>query len=336
METLFNQLNDVVEQLLLKHNVSHKTIKQKIHHGISILSENLPKQKVLFNGVHGGYGYSRQFESYICDGSDTYTYPSKAERISHVKSVENFGNVCKIKYPYIAKLIAIHNHYHLRDVFSSVNRIQFVEKELVSISTVSTIINDSDEELFGSMEDVQYVCTHNFKLEQVRKYTKQSLLQYVQDKKSKHEHEIQMSNCRIKELIGDLSNWVLQDYGVTHFEEETLEDSLLWYEKKKWYERMVSGQGLQRFTFIDAIEHYGEAHFAIWKCQFHYSDEVMRFLIKNHDLFDLDCLDSCSDLEMGLLCASGPYCKLCVGEAPQLLSWYIGEYDGLESIVDVP
>lgn len=36
--------------------------------------------------------------------------------------------------------------------------------------------------------------------------------------------------------------------------------------------------------------------------------------------------------EFALVCASSTYCSLEIGQVPQYVSWYISEYNGLESI----
>ena len=42
--------------------------------------------------------------------------------------------------------------------------------------------------------------------------------------------------------------------------------------------------------------------------------------------------DADSDLEVGLVCASGQHCRLKVAEVPTLLEWEIDEYDGKETV----
>lgn len=143
----------------------------------------------------------------------------------------------------------------------------------------------------------------------------------------------QQYEASITELIGpEYQALVLKNKTIV-YPEEASDKETPWYMRKKWEENPKTHH---RYTFLDAVQDYTENHFAIWKCQHHYTESAMRFLMMYHDSFNLESLDDCSDMEMGLLCASGGYCQLTIGDAPQVLAWYIGEYDGKESIVVQP
>jgi translation elongation factor EF-G len=336
MDVLISQLVLTAQQLVEIYGVDHKKIKKEIYDGLRVLSEKLPKKQVLYNCVHGGYDYAKQFSDFIEEDIEYYGY-SKATRVAHVEKVKAFGNACKEKYPLVIKLIAIHNKYHLKQVFYYAWKLKDAHKALSRFASIYDTVLNTTEDFFGTVENVEYISyIPDFKVENVSKYSKQALIQYIAKITNEKKDEIQNSYSKMKQLVtDDICNLVLENYD-TVFDEERLDTNCKWYEKKNWTERMVENQGSVKLTFIDAIDYYGESHFAIWKCQEHYNDKVMRFLLKHHEKFAVECSRSCTNLEVGLLFASGAYCKLSIGEAPQILSWKIKEYDGLESIVVEP
>ena len=352
MDELKSKLVATAIDLLQNHKISHVEIKDLIFQGIKELSDKLPKHKVLYNAAHGGFDFSTQFKAFLKhdvvslegkdeDYTDDDTDDDVLLRMAYVKKVKKFGTVCKQHYPFIIKLIGLYNQYRMGDIARYTYRIQNCQIDLEKLASAHEVVVETDAVRFGSEVDIELVGLYNFKLDTVLKYTKEAVLSWFKDKKEKLEAQIVASNDNISRLVGsDKCEWVVKNFNVT-FEEEAQEGDLPWYAQKKWNERIVPGEGMQRFTFLDAIDHYGEDHFAIWNCQTHYSKQAMRFLLKHHEAFQLalvpsDDNDMVYDMEMGLLCASSAYCELRVGEAPQLLSWYIGEYDGLESIVVRP
>ena len=292
------------------------------------LADKLPKTNVLYNSMHGGC-YSTQFKAFskqnytVQDSNDDYQYI----RTVYIAKVTKFGAVCKQQYPFIVKLISLYNQYNFCDISRSVQCIKKKQGYLPKLQSALEIVQSTDATLFGTDVDIKYIEFHNFKIEDVLEYHKEYVVSWLKNEQDRYRKFIEKHTKDISDLLGsDKCEWVLKNFNVT-FDEEQHHDVLPWSTKKDWTERLVAGIGLKRLSFLDAISHYGENHFAIWMCQTHYSEHAMRFLLKHHDA--LDCYvdngdngdDKCSDLEIGLLCASGPYCELSVANAPQLLSW---------------
>jgi hypothetical protein len=336
MEELMSQLVRISHQLVQEHNVSHKQIKNEIYNGLKLLSEQLPKQHVLYNGVYGGYNFAESFLTFIEEKDQDWCLQGQKQRIQLVQKVKDFGSICKQRFSHISKLIAIYNRFKLKKVFDYVWDLKNAQEELPRLTSIYKTVMNTNEECFGTEDDIQYFSTVKFELETILKYKKQTLLQFLLKKTDEAKDVIQNAYNNVNGVVTlETFNTICEDYNIV-FEDEKLQDTCKWFEKKNWAERITVKEGMKRFTFADAIEYYGETHFAIWKCQSHYSDRVMRFLVKHHADFNINCLASCTDLEIGLMFASGTYCKLCVGEAPQILSWYISEYDGREKIVVDP
>lgn len=336
-EVLLEQLRSVVVKLIQDHRVSHTTIKGEIHSCIKELSDRLPKIKVLYSDVHGGYGYSDHFSNFLEGNNlensfvelDEYLLSRESwflKRIHDVKYVEAFGKVCKEKYPFIAKLITIYNKYSLKDVFNNAYIMDFIKRDIKKYDDLYDLINQTDDREFGSDVNVNYVSMWLKDVKRLNRYSKSRLLEWIKNENMQNDKEVQEHNRKIVALIGDARcKLVMNEYG-----------SLISEEKTPWYEKIKPGQGLVRLSFLDAVEEYGDGHFAIWKCQTHYKESAMRFLLKHHSQFEVsddDDSEFCNDMHMGLLCASGENARLCISEVPRLLDWHIGEYDGLESIV---
>ncbi len=324
MEELLIKLNDTITDLVVNHNVPHKTIKTEIFNTIQNISNNLPKFKILYNEVHGGFGYSKKFKEFL--NVDEYYYPSNNERIEHVNSIALFGKECKQQYPFITKLVNLYNKYKFKDVFSHLANIKILEDLIIKTNNILEVVEKHNT--FGSETEIEHIYINSFDINKVEKYTKESIITWLNVNKTKNIDKLKGYHKFIENIIGDYS-FIKSNQDII-FQEEIADNELPWYSRKKWDEKSH-----KRLCFPDSITEYGENHFAIWKCQDYYNEKSMRFLLKYHELYDYSG-DYCSDTEIGLLFASGPYCKLNIYDVPQLLDWYIGEYDGKESIVIKP
>ena len=328
MDALVSQLITTVIELVQNYHVTHEDINTKIIEALTTMSEKLPKVKVLLNGVHGRYGYSAQFKQFIKnDGHIPHSHCGKHSRITHVLKVIEFGIICKQRFPFAAKLIAIYNEYNLCDVMRFLHNVHLARKDLDKLKAAYETVLVADNALFGTLCDAPHFPWVDCSLDKLTRYNKQFLLQWLQNKIQVLENTVQEYCDKIQALIGlDRCNWLMNN---NNFRIEEVQFYESRYHMDRWNSHVW-------FTFLDALEHYGEKDFAVWKCQRHYSEFVMRFLFKHHDMFDVMTLNHCTDIEMGLVCASGPFCKLCVFNAPQIVSWYIGDYDGLETIIVNP
>jgi len=330
------QLRTLTKQLITEHNIDHETIKKEVYSAVKELSDELPPIKVLYNKTYGGFGYSTQFQTYLdMNGVDSSDFRTNTEtRVQNVTFIERYGKQCKEAYPFVSRLIALYNKYNLRHIFCQVSLLSTALDRLKDIDDATNKINARDEKEFGSDTDMQYgVSLYGDVDNLIERYEKTSLLSTLSDMKSKTLVNVSELKSNIADLLQDKTHidLILENNRV-HFPEEDDDAKVPWYAKKKWED-----ENHDRMCFLDAVTKYGEDYFGIWKCQGQYTESIMRFLLKFHSQFQIQSPhDYCTDLEVGLLCASGKYCQLSVGDAPQLLHWWIGEYDGLESIVVQP
>jgi len=96
-----------------------------------------------------------------------------------------------------------------------------------------------------------------------------------------------------------------------------------------------------KMSFAEAVEYYtpGPMPWAMWKCDEHVNERVMRFLQEHSDLLEPKEPNEDDDTKvcelLGLIFASDAYSRLEITEVPQILDWQIHEYDGSESVTIV-
>lgn len=111
---------------------------------------------------------------------------------------------------------------------------------------------------------------------------------------------------------------------------------------------------LHDYTFLEAIKKYGVDDNRIWKHQKRYDKLALQYLMikskqcipqifKETYVYDFVLSNSYIKINdkdynevvrsFGLACASSQYSSLEIAEVPEYISWSVGEYDGLESIV---
>lgn len=314
-ELLISNLNSIVIKLISNHEVTHENIKIEIFKTVKEQSDKLPKLQVLYNKAHGGYGYSDDFMDYKEDNIEPIDEESnidfRGHRVDAVKRVEKYGAYCKEKYPLIVKMISIYNQYCLGDVFSNAESCRYYRSDIDKFNKYIDQINSHEH--FGDLEYKDYYISYDFfKTDEYHKYTKDSLLLLVNN--AKYKIEKQLTSCTI-----------FNEQKVGKNICELIDSHIIYKNKDKDKEYM----------FIDAVIKFGEDNIEIWKHQPYYNKTAMEFLTKYPEILT-NTINNCTDMDIGLLCANGKYCKLAVGEAPQLLSWKISEYDGLESIVARP
>jgi len=336
MDNLVEKLENITLELVTDHGMDHADIKRIVFKVCSNVSEALPKLRVLYNDTYGGYGYSKDYKEFRAKhleavGKNESTYRGLyEERIKDVDCVEAFGKHCKDKYPLIAQMIATYKHHDMATLDFRIKDIVYRRKCMDTIHNALQTTTATPEDQFGDETNVGYVFYGTFDFEKAHKYSKESLILWLVEEKNKITKSLEESTSYVFNKVGDKTEWLIENYTVVFDEEDT--DDVLWYKKKKWDEKMTPNNGMVKLSFVDAIKEYGESHFAIWKCQGHFRQDVMRFLLKHPDVIPLVDSELCKDIDIGLVFASGEYCKLQVGEAPQLLDWWIGEYDGKEGI----
>lgn len=161
----------------------------------------------------------------------------------------------------------------------------------------------------------------------------------------KHIHYLRKESTKNEDII----NFISKEYGFSHNITELMIDSV---------QNRISNDGTP-MNFLDAVNTYSQYNTCIWCYDNNRFDHTaMKFIynrlsyletsipkkhmvVANTDIMNED-VDIRSELvtvdiesvyvELGLLCAAGPGCRLQIAEVPSLLEWKISEYDGLETI----
>ena len=326
-ESLFKDLENTVLQLVQKYKITHKEIKCHLYKCLASAANNLPKIDVVYNDQYGGFGYSNDFRRF----ARKYLFPIE-NREAAVKTLKHYGDVKYIELPFIARLITIYVYYDLDNIFKSVSRIKTIKSMIEEQKNILINLENMNDSLFGTEElATQYLCSmEKYLKEFASKYTKSSLIAgYDNDCKN---NEIILRDLYTKINISEETvQLILDSFSFLHLEEIENKNKP-WYERTKWEE-----VDHNKLSFLDSIQRYGEDHWAIWQCQYRFSNNAMRFLLLHPKIFQ--CPDTIEPeilarikLNLGLVCASSAYCNLVIGQVPQFVDWYIGEYDGKENI----
>lgn len=105
---------------------------------------------------------------------------------------------------------------------------------------------------------------------------------------------------------------------------------------KPAYFSLRSARDSEYLSFTDAIEKYGERHYAVWGAQKYFCHTAMHFLLLHPErIEELAGLASERDnaagtLLLGLAAANGKHCKLSIAEMPSLTEWDVScdDYGG--------
>lgn len=328
MEDYIANLRSIVKILIIDYKVPHKQIRNEIYKTVEELSSKLPKTKVLINTAFGGYEYSDEFLEFIKANKSTLppipddlkeqlTKSYYFDRLEYVYYIDSFGASCKTKYPFITKLIAIHNKYKLPELYYQLNQVKYCTMEKERAENCMTIVNETPDTQFGAATIIEYLSLYDHTFQKsILKYTKESLFKCINEKHNTLIHNIESAKNTINTLLASAPHLIT-----------------LFHDNWDVYPE-TSSHGRQ-IDFVTSIQKNSEDDPNIWKSQQYYTNTIMYFLQEYQTQFEItpeEITQYCTDNELGLLCASSTYCKLKIAEAPQLLYWKISEYDGKESI----
>lgn len=297
-----------------------------------------------------------------------YVFNTGSIRVKGVACIVPFGAQQLSNYPIIRDMLFLYEHYKIdkavllaQSLYYHKSSIKRLEKRRTQLEmylnnsyyqgnkTVKDYDNtdgDSDDDntcltLFGII---------NYTSSDIKGYTKQTYekaLQKINDEitsknESVTEERVSKSmNFNIPtEIYQDLENIICQ----------MMED-----EASDRYTYLISSNVRDKYSFIESLSAFGETDAKVWKCQSRFVENAMKYLlIKKNDceyLFETEDRNVVYDFvvskslihissqvhdkiinEFGLACASSQYCKLEIGQVPQYVDWWIGEYDGLEKV----
>lgn len=357
-----------VKDLIVNLGVSHREIINDIHNAVIELGNELPKTQVLYNGVYGGYGLSKAFLDYVAkhdpelDQNDLGEY-SKEFRIEAVKHIVPFGLEVLHKYPFLKDLLVIYHHYNFNTILNNISSTHYNEKtlqafykrkkELENILSIPALHGNKtvrsnwfDNEDSNSENDKTYE-DNKLSLYDIAHYTYITLGGYT---KETYEKAIEYINKEIETKLKYNEDYKSKCLECNITEEMFNDIKQVVYDIKKEEEYTKKKYDI---SFIDAINKYGIYDHKVWECQSRYNSLAMQYLLiksknyisketKENSVYDFalsntDIMINDEDYNkiirgFALESASSRYCSLRIGEVSQYVSWYVGEYDGKESI----
>lgn len=296
------KLDTIIElskELVLEHKIPQVLIYNEI---TKDLIKNInEKEYILYSACHGGFSFSDQFHNFC--KKDIYS-----KRSNMKTDIISFGKHLGEKYPLLLKMV---NTYYINNLKYQVNKSYTYKNLLDSLNKLKKNIEklsvmDKSLKIKGKLDFVCYMYNDfNDIISPNGKYTIQDLIDF-------YNNDIDKKSKEITELEKELNNNVYTHLDYVFPDENTFK--------------------FKKYSFLDAIDHYGLEHFAIWKCQHKINEKVMRYLLATRDFSDNDILEKTYET-LGLIGASGKYANLDFAEIPAGLSWSISEYDGLEKII---
>lgn len=350
IESLQKNLNVTVLSLVKDYGIKHNDIINQIHDCLETASSELPPLQILYNNMHGGFGFSPQFKQFIQVTKHKYGIDEITdERIQCVQFIKPFGEHCLNMYPYLKDLLYIYTYYNVKCVIELADSVQFRTNKL------NTLLK-RNEALHTNLENSKSHGKKHIYADNCYKY----LYAKNQDINGLSKDSYLYLTNVLSEDICEAQNQINLNVTQAHqlISTDMFDDMVnVLTQLAKDKSRLTSSRNY--IFFLDAIEKYGEQDTMIWNIdsQSKYLEKAMLYLlIKKNEAKDLhkekdgmvfDFLITKDYIPIdksvyekmltifSLQCASGTYCSLSIGEVPQLVDWTIGEYDGLESIIQM-
>lgn len=297
---------------------------------------------------------------------------SKSFRINAVNYIVPFGAEILTQYPLLKDVIVLYHHYNLNKVVYDICSMYYEDDKLQRLykrkDQIESILNtpyshghktdrvdtfNFNSESDSESDDVDHThITNTYSVHDLIHYKFAILVGYT---KETYEKVITQINKEVDESVSRRDNYykkclsnenitdtIFDDIKEVVYEIKANEDKFNYCTNKKY-----------DYCFHDALKKFGFDDFRIWECQDTYSKLAMQYLsikskdyiekvsdgqkvydfVISHDYFEIP-EDEYNNIikDFGLECASSRYCSLKIAEVPQFVSWYVGEYDGLEQI----
>lgn len=363
MEEAKKNLTDIAIDLFTKYGMKQKAMYDLIKNSILEHVNHLPLRRVLYNDCYGGFGYSKEFKDFVndvtgaCETTKEPNFLSHSSREAYVAHIGPFGksSITKVSESFecFKDAIYIFHKYNFNKIAKLINVIHGREYELKNLTR-------NGEFLQRFLESSPFEPTINSEMylqptEWCLMFSKCNFERY------------KPSDLKVlleKHMNGDFVNKLTQHIDHARLEIcQTIPDVMLTEisnfviaqkkERKENYAKdpLFYMSNKDRKSFLRSIEKYGFESSLHWCQQTYYDQDVIQYLLnkykyikKNEDSQVVyDCVtetyiltDNALIAQMeetfGLLCASGPYAKLCIAEIPDLVDYKIGEYDGTENV----
>jgi hypothetical protein len=363
MEEAKKNLTDIAIDLFTKYGIKQKVMYDLIKKSILEHVSYLPSRRVLYNDCYGGFGYSKEFRDFVndvtgaCEITKEPNVRSHSLREAYVAHIVPFGkfSITKVSESFecFKDAIYIFHKYNFNKVAKLINVIHDKEYELKNLtrngellqrflesSPIETTINP--EMYLQPTEWCLMFSKCNFeryKLVDLKVLLDKHMNGDFINEITQHIDRVRLEICQIipDVMLTEVSNFVIAQKKKR--KESYAKDTLFYMSNK------------DRTSFLRSIEKYGFESNTHWCQQTYYEQDIIQYLLDKYKYIRkdedsqvvYDCVaetyistDNALITQMeetfGLLCASGPYAKLCIAEIPALVDYKIGEYDGTENV----
>lgn len=339
------ELKKLTVDLVVHRKLKHTTLLKEIRAALLQEAEKYPKVPVLYCASPGGYKYSLPFEEFLFTQQKNKQFTSSQpyyDRLMHVSAVKDFGMKCGGTYPFIRKIVLLYTTFEIGHVCECIGTLLSCERDIDIVKASYEIVKAAPESCFGEKTEIPpYIGTLYISNNQPVAYdfTREALLLACKNKLKLLEDR---RHTALGVIVSKLGRQVweenIEDI-LKAVDARFVEDRPSWSPDNIKRDSRWSGSPKRKTSFIDAVKLYGEEHPAVWHCQNQFDFRVISFLFMTGMVAKLErVLVSKKDIDdqiymhLGLLFASGPFCRLAIHMVPQFLEWKIGEYNGLETI----
>lgn len=357
VQTLKSQLADIAANLCLDYNVKQSEIYELIRATLLNKVNELPKQRVLYNACYGGFGFSKEFNSfYLRDAHDTIHIRDYDSRQLAIPYIIPFAKhvISKIlhEYPYFRDMLYTFQKYNLNKVFLCIASIASTERDLALLETNANELRDY---LANNSVTPEKPCSVShwvltFVKTNFPRYAPQDLQGLLDEydkgemQKKHHDSIIQHRDTIMNLVPESIFEKMRTFYDIFERQKKTDEDQYGY-----------SAYRVQaRNRFMKLVEKHGLKHNHTWSFQSYYHTCAVAFMFESYqclnfvydkskvfDIFQGKHIDidektlTTVEETFGLLCASSTYAHLKIAEVSASLEWEIAEYDGLEQVQTV-
>lgn len=308
MQAKLDEILRLSREIVFDYGMKQKEIYKAITK--HLLDSSTKSTYVAYNDCYGGFSLSDQFSEFVNARHDAIL--SYRKYASH-DNIIAFGKMLCDKYPKVSSMLNIYHKHNLEHQTSqciTYNTYQQHQAKMKkNLETLMSLPRDMRIHTTDVLKGLVYACMYRMVTvaeDKNGKYTVQQLLDELQ--------------IEIDETIEDMEDMypTLNLSILNALKHESIKDSNT--EKTS-------------YSFLTAIEKYGESDNVIWDYQSHVRGTAMKCLLLMNDTFvDDEPLDEYVYELFGLMGASGRYACLKFAKVPAELSWTISEYDGLESV----
>lgn len=305
MQAKLDHVLRLSRELVFDHGMKQRDIYKAITK--HLLESSTNKIHILYNDCYGGFSFSNQFCKYagVVERGD---YNRKCH-----DDIVRFGKMLCDKYPKVSTMLSIYHKHDMNHHTTECLTYNTLKKQKAMMEkNVEQLLRLPSDMYIHTTDVIQglvFSCMYHIidiTEDKNGKYTVQQLIDELQRK-------IDETAVKMEDMLPNLNLYIYNVLG---------------------HESMKSKNTKKgEYTFLTAIEKYGESDSAIWDHQSHVNSTAMKCLLLMDDsLFIAAPLDEHVNECFGLMGASGKHSCLKFAEVPAELSWTISEYDGLESV----